>query len=231
MAPLKEVWRVARAFLYRMMVSHIAKNRGVVIYYADPSQTELYDEIVRIKQSVPFLLGHHEAYQIGAAVKATEKIPGALAEVGVYEGGSALLMSGLAPGKTVHLFDTFEGLPQDGTILPLKKGEYAADYERVAARFADRKNVVIHRGVFPGTAVGLEGECFSFVHLDTDLYESTLDGLRFFHPRMSKGGIIISHDYVGGAEVQRAFAEYFINKPEAVIEVSGTTQCMVVKIS
>ena len=36
---------------------------------------------------------------------------------------------------------------------------------------------------------------FSFVSLDVDLYQPTLCGLKFFYPRMSKGGVIMVHDY------------------------------------
>ena len=37
--------------------------------------------------------------------------------------------------------------------------------------------------------------CFALVSLDPDLYEPTLEGLRFFYPRLAPGGRILIHDY------------------------------------
>ena len=69
---------------------------------------------------------------------------------------------------------------------------------------------------------------FSFVHMDVDLYESTKSCLDFFYPRMSRGGVIISHDYLGSIGVKTAFDEYFKDKPEPVLEVTDS-QCLIVK--
>ena len=66
--------------------------------------------------------------------------------------------------------------------------------------------------------------------MDGDIYESTLEGLRFFYPRMNKGGIILSHDYcsLGFPGVKRAFDEFMSDKPEPVIEL-WDSQALVVK--
>ncbi|PIZ94190.1 hypothetical protein COX84_05420 [Candidatus Micrarchaeota archaeon CG_4_10_14_0_2_um_filter_49_7] len=53
-------------------------------------------------------------------------------------------------------------------------------------------------------------------HIDVDLYQSTVDCLNFFYPRMQAGGVIISHDaHLGG--VNKAFEEFFKDKPEPII--------------
>src|SRR5258708_7091280 len=39
----------------------------------------------------------------------TAKLPGDIAEVGVFQGGSAKLIASLKGTKGLHLFDTFEG--------------------------------------------------------------------------------------------------------------------------
>ena len=36
---------------------------------------------------------------------------------------------------------------------------------------------------------------FSFVHIDVDLYQPTLDCLEFFFPKLVSGGIIVCDDY------------------------------------
>ncbi len=71
---------------------------------------------------------------------------------------------------------------------------------------------------------------FSFVHLDVDLYESTLSALAFFWPRMSSGAIVLSHDYPLLDGVVRAFSEFFRDKITPVIPLSGG-QCLAVKMS
>jgi O-methyltransferase len=69
------------------------------------------------------------------------------------------------------------------------------------------------------------------VHLDADLHASTLDGLRFFYPRMLIGGIIILHDYndrsVPG--VRSALDDFLGDKPEVLIEI-WDTQALIVKL-
>jgi len=87
-----------------------------------------------------------------------------------------------------------------------------------------------YRGLFPSTAGPVESKKFSFVHLDVDLYESTRDSLKFFYPRLSPGGILISHDFVSSDGVDAAFREFFADKPEPVIELTGY-QCMFVKLA
>ena len=62
----------------------------------------------------------------------------------------------------------------------------------------------IRAGFFPSTTDGLEDLEFAWVHLDADLYESTLDGLRWFGPRTVKGGYILIHDYWALEPVRQA---------------------------
>ena len=46
---------------------------------------------------------------------------------------------------------------------------------------------------------------------------------------MSQCGIIISHDYNIAPGVRKAFDEFFKNRPEPIIELSGS-QCLIVKL-
>ena len=47
--------------------------------------------------------------------------------------------------------------------------------------------------------------------------------------RMIPGGIMLSHDYGLLSGVEKAFQEFFADKPEGIIE-QPTTQCMVIKL-
>ena len=46
------------------------------------------------------------------------------------------------------------------------------------------------------------------MHLDVDIYDSTSKALAFFYPRMTRGALLISHDYMWAEGVKRAFDEF-----------------------
>ena len=188
------------------------------------------DRITALKRDRTLLLSHCEACQLIALVAAVEKVPGDMAEVGVAYGASAKLISEHAPHKTLHLFDTFEGLPdvsrQDSAKFAA--GQFRSDLEDVKT-FLNGAQARFYKGLFPSTAEAVSDRTFSFVHIDVDLYSSTLAALEFFYPRLSPGGILLSHDHLSSDGVDQAFREFFIDKPEPVIELTGY-QCMIVKI-
>ena len=178
----------------------------------------------------PVTMGVDEGYMIYSAVQRTAKIPGDIAEVGVFRGQSARIICEVKSDKMLHLFDTFQGLPEPGGIdTKFAQGEYACSLPEVQKLLADRRNVRYYPGLFPATAGPVTDCRFSFVHLDVDLYESTRAALEFFYPRMNSGAIIISHDYVIADGVRKAFDEFFEHKAETVLELTGN-QCLVVKL-
>jgi len=169
-----------------------------------------------------------EMMMLYLTAKAMNGLGGSFAELGVSTGGSAKLICEVKKDKTLHLFDTFEGLPNPGVHdTHLSRGQYDCSLPAVKVYLQSYGQVVYHQGLFPSTTSALEGERFSFVHLDVDLYQSTLDGIAFFYPRMVKGGTLISHDSTIPG-VRKAFDEYFKDKPEIVLELP-TSQCLVVK--
>ena len=153
-----------------------------------------------------------------------EKIKGSFAELGVYKGETSQIIHLLAPERKLYLFDTFEGFPSEYLEIMDDSHRYKdTNVELIKKTIGNMNNIVIKKGMFPETAVGLESEFFSFVHLDVDLYYSTLKGLEFFYPRVSKGGYIIVHDYNNPNEsnmgVLKAVKEFFSKKPEKIIEI------------
>jgi hypothetical protein len=165
-----------------------------------------------------------ECAEIFEAVRSCEKIDGDMAEAGVYLGGTAALMLTASSAKRIHLFDTFDGLP--GTEGRFEKGDWSAGVEQVRRnldRWSDR--IEFRPGFFPQSAAGAEHLRFSFVHLDLDLYQSTIDALRWFWPRMNPGAALLSHDYFTSPGVVRAFEEFFSDRPEAFLPLSGR-QCI-----
>ena len=140
-----------------------------------------------------------------AAAELTRDVPGDMAELGVYKGGSALVLADLMPQKTLHLFDTFSGLPhnEEWPYNPkghdLSKGRFYADVEDVIKLLIGR-DTRFHIGRFSDVTNRpwehmLPDKPFSFVHIDCDLYQSAKDAIHWFWPRMNVGGIMFFDDY------------------------------------
>lgn len=226
---------IPRAYMERGLAYYYS-SKGRLIYdfigFQNSRNTKGIDLIQQIRRETEMLLSDQEAYLIYATVKKTEKIKGDIAEVGVYKGGSAKLIRE-ATKKTMHLFDTFEGLPDlcaKDDPKKFQKGKCSASFENVKSYLSNYPNVHFYKGLFPATAESVKDKKFSFVHFDVDIYESTLNCLKFFYPQMSRGGVIISHDYPSSGGVRKAFNEFFQDKPEIVIEPYATSQCLVVKV-
>ncbi len=228
-------YRLANTLLKNVSFAYARANDGIFLFYGDTVGEKkrcALDIVERTRRETTVELFNIEACQLFALVEATAKIGGEIAEVGTYNGGSAKIMCEAKGDRPLHLFDTFEGLPEvervDGTEFAV--GQYAASLEAVQEYLTGYPNVFFYKGIFPHTARPIEGKTFSLVHLDVDTYKSTLQCLEFFYPRVSGGGVILSHDYVSAPGVTKAFDEFFEGRPEPVIELSGR-QCMVNKLS
>jgi hypothetical protein len=192
--------------------------------------------INEIRNETDLLMTYVEADDLFKIVGISNKIGGDIAEVGVYKGGSAKIICERKGNKILHLFDTFEGMPEackkDGEGHP-EMGRLTSRLDEVKEYLKGYPNVYFYKGVFPETAKSIKERTFSLVHLDVDLYQSTYDSLVFFYPRMTRGGVIISHDYHcedgGFPGVRKAVDEFFIDKPEIIIELSGT-ECVIIKL-
>ncbi len=214
-----------RVFGLRILTRVLAaRNLTIVSAANEPERRTFYDLLKETRSKVDLVLQDGEAYSVYSGALETAKVPGVIAEVGVFRGGSACLISAAKGEREFHLFDTFEGLPDvSGEHDPdFRAGTFKGSLESVRLLLKDIPNISFHKGLFPGSASGLESLRFSFVHIDVDLYESTKSCLEWFYPRMAPGALLISHDFVNAAGVRKAFREFFIDKPEALIELSGT---------
>jgi len=228
----KKIIRLILVFLIQQNES----NTSSVLFFDDEKRQKIMETIKEIRKESNLLLVNHEAYQLYMLVKNSEKIKGDIAEVGVYKGGSAAIISEAKGKKTLYLFDTFEGIPKvDKYDSPnFFKGQYSSSLKEVSnylINYKKYKDIFIYKGIFPNSAPKIKNNKFSFVHLDVDTYKSTKDCLDYFYPRMAKGGIILSHDYLnehGG--VKKAIKDFFNNKKETIVEVSPGYQCLVVKL-
>ncbi|HEY1559403.1 MAG TPA: TylF/MycF/NovP-related O-methyltransferase [Caulobacteraceae bacterium] len=161
-------------------------------------------------------------------------VDGDIVELGCNEGQTSVLiariMSQFKTDKTLHVFDSFEGLPTpadaDGTFLG--GGQLKAKEEILLGNFRryDLLQPRIIKGWFEDTlSIHLPGQ-ISFAHLDGDLYESIFCSLENVYPRLSPGAICLIDDYcdpvvnpVGWNRlpgVKKACDEYMADKAEQV---------------
>lgn len=141
-----------------------------------------------------------------------------VAEGGVYQGDFAAEIHKNFPDRKLFLFDTFEGfdsrdvLLEDMDHLSDAKTAHLNDtsVKAVLSKMKNKESIIVKKGWFPETTHGLESNCFGFVNLDFDLYKPTLEGLRFFYPRIVEGGVILVHDYYseGYDGINKAVLEY-----------------------
>ncbi len=119
---------------------------------------------------------------------------GPFVEVGVYKGGSAWHLAAIArlQGRTLHLFDTFAGIPYHDEIDNHPTGDFGdASLGDVRAAIPDAR---FHVGVFPDTLPpDLTG--VAFVHADCDQYRSVEAVIEHLVPRLAGGGVIVFDDY------------------------------------
>lgn len=132
------------------------------------------------------------------------KIPGAMAELGVYQGELAREMNRLLPERPLYLFDTFEGFDAKDLAVEQQFGSRRAkaedfsdtSMELVREKMLHPEQVIFCKGYFPESLKQV-GELpkLALVSLDPDLYEPVYQGLKVFYPLLSPGGAIVIHDY------------------------------------
>uniref|UniRef100_A0A7S1QB73 Uncharacterized protein n=1 Tax=Alexandrium catenella TaxID=2925 RepID=A0A7S1QB73_ALECA len=158
------------------------------------------------------------------------RLEGDVVEAGVAEGGGVLPVLfylaclGRLEGRTLHLFDTWQGLPppEASEDRVFGKGMYLRTFEafmanarkyetaykqKVATKsFADGaplrtwnevwSHVHIVKGLFADTMPGaLSRSRVAFLMCDGDMYGSTMDCLKAGAPRMLPGGSVYVDDY------------------------------------
>ncbi|MBR3622284.1 MAG: hypothetical protein IKN43_02920 [Selenomonadaceae bacterium] len=156
----------------------------------------------------------------------SENIKGNVAECGVNMGHFAYYINKFFYDRQCYLFDTFQGFPhedlkeerqlwdevrEDGR-LNFEDMFLNTNVDIVKSRLENQKLCRFFVGYFPESALNVEDE-FCFVNLDMDLYRPMFEGLKFFYPKMTRGGVILLHDYFssewpGTHKAVKDFEEY-----------------------
>ena len=151
---------------------------------------ETLSKIKRCRRDAESLLTGNEAFFLYSLAQAQCGLNGAMAELGVFQGSSAqIICEAKKESPTLfvrHLRGDCRIRDRNETDF-LKKGQFSAGLPKVKNLLRAYNNVTFYPGEFPKSAANISPARFSFIHLDVDLYSSTLAGLEYFYPRMLPG--------------------------------------------
>ena len=187
-----------------------------------------------IKGGIEVCQSEIERHTLAFLAKRSGGIEGEYAEVGVFKGGTAMIISQeKPPHKRLFLFDTFEGLKDaqeiDGGLI--NGNIRGSDEDYIVRLFIGQDSVIIRKGYFPDSVGNsMDDSVFAFVHIDVDTYKSTLNCLEYFHNKMSSGAAIVIHDYSHPnlKGVKKAVDEFSKNKNNIVVaSVEHSSQAII----
>jgi O-methyltransferase len=149
------------------------------------------------------LLDYNRLLTLWQAVRNTRNIHHAVAEVGVYKGGSskflAMAFDHFKQSPLIKAFDTFEGHPGDAnaqTDGPNVPGWFSdTSFQQVQSYLSGFPNITPIQGDFRDTCSQVSPGTFRLVHIDVDIQASTVFCLDFFWPRLAPNGIMVVDDY------------------------------------
>jgi O-methyltransferase len=206
-------------------------------HYEPVMLQDMTDHENKIVQSVkPYTLTSEE--RIAALMNAVgyvveQKIPGDIAECGVWRGGSIMavalaLMYHGDSSRHLYLYDTFEGMSEptkhdqsfDGLSAqsqlardPVGSGIWCRspiEDVRVNVLSTGYPEEKVHfiQGKVEETLPSIRPDCLSILRLDTDWYESTKHELIHLFPLLDPRGLLIIDDYGHWQGARKAVDEY-----------------------
>lgn len=170
--------------------------------------SRLHPQRVLLQRANARSIDYIEAHMLSTAIGfATEKdllsycldaapAQGAYLEFGVYKGGSLRFMAQTKPHIRFHGFDSFEGLPEPWTGYCLGKGAFSlrGHLPKMPG------NVTLHKGWFDQVLPDWRThhpENIAFLHVDCDIYASTVTVLHQLADRLQPDSILLFDEYLG----------------------------------
>jgi hypothetical protein len=162
-----------------------------------------------------------------------QRVEGDIVECGVWKGGSMMaaaltLMRHGQTDRTLHLYDTFDGMPPPTAVDQDYLGNSAAGQMAVMdkdaviwarAQLEEVRANLSQTGYPVGRTRYIKGKVedtipmeipdrIALLRLDTDWYESTKHELKHLFPRLIRGGVLILDDYGHWQGARQAVDEY-----------------------
>ncbi len=158
-------------------------------------------------------------------------------ECGVWHGAASYMIMRRTAGsqRVHHMFDSWEGISAPGALdgqYLQDRGKHFLSIEEDVARknLAEFNHGRFYRGWIPTRFAEVADRRFCLVHLDVDLYDPTLDTLKFFYPRMNAGGLMICDDsgLVKCPGARKAMEDFFAERHEPLIDLPTGQQFVIV---
>lgn len=220
----RKYWRLTNALAHSARSDHrfpadFSDSEVSILHGVRPFTLTTPERIVSLVRAIDYLV--------------TCGVEGDIVECGVWKGGSmmAAALSLMAKGdatRTLHLFDTFEGMPPPTEVDRDFKGNSAAAqlqqqtqdapiwaralYEEVAQNVASTgyplERLRMIKGLVEDTIPREAPDHIALLRLDTDWYASTRHELEHLFPRLVPGGVLILDDYGEWQGARLAVDEY-----------------------
>lgn len=241
---MSTLWRGVRGRLRRVGTAAVATQEGPLLAEGMDDETA-----ATVRAVAPYTLTGPE--RVAALVDAVRyvvraEVPGALAECGVWRGGSALavlrtLVELGVDDRDVWLYDTFTEMPspteRDIDLYGVPAVDYHGQFDQdpsaldPAYRYLPlpqvrelllstgypAERVHLVQGLVEQTLPGQAPEQLALLRLDTDYYTSTRHELEHLAPRLSSRGVLLVDDYGHWRGSRDAVDEWMATLPHPLL--------------
>jgi O-methyltransferase len=190
----------------------------------------IVDEVLKDAEGKTFvMLAEGQLKYILSNCAETFSVLGDIVEMGCNIGMTSSYLQRLIKAtkvdKTLHVYDSFEGLPpktaEDGAT-PCDKGASAVSIEMFKKTFDDAilSYPVINKGFFGDIPDNKYPDKICFAFFDGDFYSSITDSFKKVYHKMQPGGVILVHDYkwVNFPGAALACETFLADKPEKMMQ-------------
>lgn len=191
-------------------------------------------ELIRLHLDKVILMATETELRHHALLRAPSD--GLLLEFGVFKGASinymAKLLARNGDPRTLHGFDSFEGLSDDGFGWVWNKGRFSTGGSLPSVE----PNVQLHKGwiddTLPPFLAAHPDQPIAFIHVDVDIYQPAYTILSQCKHRLRPGSIIVFDELVGYAGWQhheyKALTQVFDEREYDFISFSDFFQAAVI---
>jgi len=156
-------------------------------------------------------------------LRASLRVNGDVAEVGVWQGGSAWnmakMMQLLGDSRALHLFDFYDDHSRSNA-------EAIMCLDEIRARFSFYPEAHFYRGFAEQHMDKLADRTFSFVHIDLGFIPGVMD---FFWSRLNDGGFMALDNYGHVRSWPTEFDRFFEERGHTTIRIPFSYQAFIVK--
>ena len=187
----KKIINLAKNFIHNLNVKEFEKKGAVDLLFEESRNDSAEYFKKYISDIMLFSERNNEFWDYNLSKVNTN---GVVMEFGVFEGKSINYFSNKLKTQKFFGFDSFEGLPNDwmGHSMPDSTFDLGGTLPKV------NDNVVLIKGLFKYSLPDFLknfNESVSLIHIDCDIYESTLEVFNLLGSRIDKGTIVIFDEY------------------------------------